>query len=124
MTYYLKLIRRLSHSKYMKTDIHVGMQVIQNNFKRQSQQVQPESVESSTGGVTKVVLIAYHRGGSSFLGELFNQNPDAFYWFEPLNHPINLWAKKQNIKPDQFFIKKNGSVRLLGSHILNVDAFL
>ena len=35
--------------------------------------------------VTFVVLVTYQRSGSSFLGELFNQNPDAFVWFEPLD---------------------------------------
>lgn len=33
---------------------------------------------------TKVLLLASHRSGSSFLGEIFNQNPNAFYLFEPL----------------------------------------
>ena len=34
--------------------------------------------------VVKVLLLTYFRGGSSFLGESFNTNKDAFYWFEPL----------------------------------------
>lgn len=33
---------------------------------------------------TKVLLITAHRSGSTFLGELFNRNNDAFYLFEPL----------------------------------------
>ncbi len=33
----------------------------------------------------KVLLLAYMRGGSSFLGEMFASNPDAFYWFEILH---------------------------------------
>ncbi|ELT95586.1 hypothetical protein CAPTEDRAFT_200452 [Capitella teleta] len=33
---------------------------------------------------TKVLLMAYMRGGSSLLGEVFNQDPDVFYWYEPL----------------------------------------
>ena len=37
-----------------------------------------------------VVLLAYYRGGSSFLGELMNQNPDVFYVFEPLRG-VNKW---------------------------------
>ena len=32
----------------------------------------------------KVLLVAYFRGGSSFFGELFNRNPEAIYWYEPL----------------------------------------
>ncbi|CAK8694991.1 unnamed protein product [Clavelina lepadiformis] len=31
-----------------------------------------------------VLLLAYKRSGSSFLGEMFNNNPAAFYLFEPL----------------------------------------
>ena len=38
-----------------------------------------------------VVLHCSFRSGSSFLGELFNNNPDAFYVFEPLT----------GTKPDQ-----------------------
>ena len=34
---------------------------------------------------TKVVLVTYMRGGSSLLGQLFNQNPRAIYWFEPMD---------------------------------------
>ena len=34
-------------------------------------------------GTIKVLLLTYMRSGSTFTGELFNQNPDAFYWFEP-----------------------------------------
>ncbi|CBY20999.1 unnamed protein product [Oikopleura dioica] len=30
------------------------------------------------------VLLTYYRSGSSFLGQLFNQNPEVFYHFEPL----------------------------------------
>lgn len=33
---------------------------------------------------TNVLIIAGHRTGSSFLGEIFNQNKDAYYLFEPL----------------------------------------
>ncbi len=32
--------------------------------------------------VKKVLLLAYLKGGSTFLGRLFASNPDAFYWFE------------------------------------------
>ena len=34
-----------------------------------------------------VMILAYLRSGSSFLGELFNRNPNVFYLFEPL-YPI------------------------------------
>ncbi len=32
-----------------------------------------------------VIIVAYHRSGSSFLGEMFNRDPKAFYLFEPLH---------------------------------------
>ena len=40
---------------------------------------------SPTAQPTKVVMVTYMRGGSSLLGELFNTNPQAMYWFEPLD---------------------------------------
>ena len=33
---------------------------------------------------TKVLLVTGHRTGSTFISELFNQNNNAFYLFEPL----------------------------------------
>jgi hypothetical protein len=38
--------------------------------------------------VKKVVILACYRGGSTFVGSVFNQNDDAFYWFEPLMAPL------------------------------------
>ena len=32
----------------------------------------------------KVVMAGYMRGGTTFLGELFQRNPQAQYWYEPL----------------------------------------
>lgn len=34
--------------------------------------------------VFKLIIVSSLRSGSSFLGQLFNQNPSAFYFFEPL----------------------------------------
>ena len=31
---------------------------------------------------TKVFLYTYMRGGSTFLGQIFNWNPQAMYWYE------------------------------------------
>ena len=36
-------------------------------------------------GVIKVEIMAYKRGGSSFMGELFNRNSKAWYYFEPIS---------------------------------------
>ena len=35
--------------------------------------------------VRKVYLFAYMRGGSTLLGQVFNQDPESIYWYEPLN---------------------------------------
>ena len=32
----------------------------------------------------KILLFTYMRGGSSFLGSIFQSHPEAFYWFESL----------------------------------------
>ena len=32
-----------------------------------------------------VVVMTYQRSGSSFFGEIFDRNPDAFYVYEPLD---------------------------------------
>ena len=34
---------------------------------------------------SKILLMAYYRSGSSFLGQIFAQNAESFYWFEPLD---------------------------------------
>ena len=41
-------------------------------------------MHTAVGEQTKVLLVTAHRSGSTFLGELFNRNEDAFYVFEPL----------------------------------------
>ena len=50
---------------------------------KQDEEVQSAVVEKQNTR-TKVLLITAHRSGSTFLGELFNRNDDAFYLFEPL----------------------------------------
>ena len=43
-----------------------------------------EKIDDTNRSQTKVLLITAHRSGSTFLGELFNQNKNVFYLFEPL----------------------------------------
>ena len=43
-----------------------------------------EKINDTNSPQTKVLLITAHRSGSTFLGELFNQNENVFYLFEPL----------------------------------------
>ena len=50
------------------------------------EEVAPVTATSRPGAEpTKVLLVTYMRGGSSLLGQLFNQNPQAVYWFEPMD---------------------------------------
>ena len=54
----------------------------------------PQSSLPVASNVTRVLLFAYYRGGSSFIGDLFNHNPDVFYWFEPLAGITNSWGEE------------------------------
>ena len=64
--------------------------------------------------VTRVVLVTYYRGGSTFLGEIFNQNPDVFYWFEPLAWNVYHRATKLlGLEQEDFYVMRNGTFRLV-----------
>ncbi|ELU06613.1 hypothetical protein CAPTEDRAFT_168664 [Capitella teleta] len=67
--------------------------------------------EQQGHGIQKVVLVTPYRGGSTFLGELFNQHPDAFYWFEPLTQIA--FDFKHSIKANSPFQYDNGTLREL-----------
>ena len=41
---------------------------------------------------THIVIVTNRRSGSSFLGQIFNQNPDVFFHFEPLK--VMEWKKE------------------------------
>ncbi|XP_075061501.1 carbohydrate sulfotransferase 1-like [Mixophyes fleayi] len=43
-----------------------------------------------------ILILATSRSGSSFLGQLFNQNSDIFYLFEPLHTVWNLFIKSND----------------------------
>lgn len=53
---------------------------------------------------TRVLLVTAHRSGSTFLGELFNRNPSAFYIFEPLASVQN---EHSTLGCDQHFEEKS-----------------
>ena len=55
--------------------------------------------------MTKILLFTYYRGGSSFLGQIFAQNIQAFYFFEPLH---NL-----NVNMSKYLIPKNNGLYLV-----------
>lgn len=35
--------------------------------------------------ITKVIILAYLRSGSTFASHMFLNNPEAFFWFEPID---------------------------------------
>ena len=56
----------------------------------------------------KVMLFGYFRGGTSFAGELFAENPDSFYMFEPL-HSLEAQferAKKRELRANPDALEK------------------
>ena len=63
-------------------------------------------------GMAKVLVVGYMRGGTSVLGELFNQNPDALYWFEPLAGLYSaLYGTQRNWRPLTILTRQNGQMR-------------
>ena len=59
------------------------------------------------------LIVTYQRCGSSFFGELFDENPDAFYLYEPVDAfyaSKYLTVEGLNI-PTDIFTYWNGSVR-------------
>ena len=58
----------------------IETQLISNSYER----VPESSTESTHNPQVKVQILAYKRGGSSFIGEIFNRNDHAWYSFEPL----------------------------------------
>ena len=60
----------------------------------------------------KVLMVTYMRGGSSFLGELFAQNPDAYYMFEPLDaFYASMFGLGFGNHPTELMMHPNGSFR-------------
>ena len=39
---------------------------------------------SKSNDKAKIIIVAYMRSGSSLLGHMFSDNPEAFYWFESM----------------------------------------
>ncbi|XP_013382625.1 carbohydrate sulfotransferase 1-like [Lingula anatina] len=63
-------------------------------------EMEPVANQASTDGFTVainiVLIVTYVRSGSSLVGELFNQNPDAFYMFEP-THELDRASMKRHL---------------------------
>ena len=65
----------------------------------------------------QVIILSYSRSGSSLLGEAFNQNPAAFYWFEPLKGVYEHLYGFSSQQSTACFEYKNGSERYLFPYI-------
>ena len=72
-----------------------------------------EPIPSPPEAPVRVIVFAVSRSGSSFLGELFNQHPSAFYSFEPLKGVYSaLFGLDQDRENSQdVFTFVNGSAR-------------
>ena len=54
------------------------------------------------------------RSGSTFAGEFLGQNPDAFYWFEPIDGVIShLYGSTLGIFPIDITQHRNGTDRFV-----------
>ena len=57
--------------------------------------------------------MTYMRGGSSLLGEMINQNPDAVYWFEPFDGVFSeLYGSRHGWFPIDLLYDDNERLRL------------
>ncbi|ELT99993.1 hypothetical protein CAPTEDRAFT_212615 [Capitella teleta] len=65
----------------------------------------------SQSAPVKVVVIAEYRGGSSFMGEIFNQYGRAFYWFEPLAYHFQEYLRAEGKDEHFVYQHRNGSFR-------------
>ena len=58
----------------------------------------------------KVLVLAYYRSGSTLAGQLFNFNPSAFYWFEPLAGVGRQWGWVNDaVPPRNWYHYDNGT---------------
>ncbi len=76
---------------------------------------------------SKILLVTFYRGGSSFLGELFRFNPDFLYWFEPLHgiyfQHLNDPESRLDLHgdADTYVMLDNGTIRCVWC---NLDTYL
>ena len=63
----------------------------------------PGQQASTTMSPVKVIIFAYYRSGSSLTGELFAQDKDTIYYFEPLfGMYYYLYGAAKGIKPFRY----------------------
>ena len=70
-----------------------------------------QNILSNNTGSKKVILYTYMRGGSTFLGSLFDKNPESVYWYEGLR---GFYQRYYNLKEEGHGNKEsNFSVRFV-----------
>ena len=74
-----------------------------------------------TSAVKSIIILAYQRSGSTFLGSLFNADPRVFYVFEPLDALYShLFGTSPGWNvPSDIVTSSNGSIRYQYSIDLN-----
>ena len=72
-------------------------------------------VSSVAGEPKQLLILAYQRTGSSFFGQIFDNDPDAFYVFEPLDGLYNsLYGTRHGwAVPTDIYHFPDGSLRLV-----------
>ena len=66
-----------------------------------------------------MILNAYMKGGSTLLGTLFDENDDAFYWFEAIfNIYASMMAAKMNMHPLKMYYTSEGKPRYCFSQLI------
>ena len=67
-------------------------------------------LSQESGQVRNLLVATSWRSGSSFLGELLNQVPGTFYYFEPL-HYYSYIRDKATVPPEEDFLTSLYRVR-------------
>ena len=91
------LLYLMSFNKASKLPWRPSLQFEATTSNNMGEHSSSQSVEEKNGSTqqpqtfvqrTNLILLSPGRGGSSFLGEIFNSNPQVMYWFEPLHTVI------------------------------------
>jgi len=70
----------------------------------------PSATAVGNADQRRLIVYGYFRSGSTLTGQVFNSNPNAFYWFEPLAGVTTKfgWGGGQ-LQPRNYFHFDNGT---------------
>ena len=60
----------------------------------------------------KILLFTYMRGGSTFLGSLFEKNPNAIYWYEALGPLYKQFLQTREFSDNEVWFDTNNGFSL------------